>query len=528
MGKIFNTRGPCFKDIHYMVNIETRADKIIKELIQQNMYFTINRARQYGKTTTLNCLYEKLKDTYSVFLLSFADMGSVAFTSEYQFCKTFLRLLRNRIMYQLVNGISQETIQAIEQGANTDNFDFQMLMDLIMHMCSSSANPVVLIIDEVDQASNNQIFLDFLSILRSMYLQRKYIKTFQSVILAGVYDIKNLKARIRPDDNRMYNSPWNVAADFNIDMSFAQQDIAGMLNEYELDHRTGMDITKISGLIYDYTSGYPFLVSRLCQLMDINTAKGESDEISAWSRDGFLEAVKLILQENNTLFDDISKKLTDSPILNNMIRSILFTGRTIPYNPDDYAINLGIMFGYFKNSNGSLIIANRIFETRLYNKYISEELTGSAISDAANLDKNQFIANGSLNMDLVMEKFMIHFNEIYGDSNDHFIEENGRRIFLTYLKPIINGVGNYYIEARTRDMRRTDVIIDYRGEQTIIEMKIWHGDEYNHRGELQLSSYLDNYGLDKGYLLSFNFNKNKKSTIKKLNCNGKTIIEVIV
>lgn len=69
--------------------------------------------------------------------------------------------------------------------------------------------------------------------------------------------------------------------------------------------------------------------------------------------------------------------------------------------------------------------------------------------------------------------------DIYSDSDEAFLEENGRRFFLLYLKPIINGVGNYYVEARTRDMRRTDIVIDYRGRQYVVEMKIWHGEEYN-------------------------------------------------
>ena len=64
------------------------------------------------------------------------------------------------------------------------------------------------------------------------------------------------------------NSPWNIAADFLIDMSFSIQDIEGMLQEYEQDHKTGMDTRALAELIYDYTSGYPFLVSRSCKLMD--------------------------------------------------------------------------------------------------------------------------------------------------------------------------------------------------------------------------------------------------------------------
>lgn len=57
--------------------------------------------------------------------------------------------------------------------------------------------------------------------------------------------------------------------------------------------------------------------------------------------------------------------------------------------------------------------------------------------------------------------------------------ENGRKLFLLYIRPLINGIGNYYIEARTRSMGRTDLIIDYLGKQYVIEMKIWHGNEYN-------------------------------------------------
>lgn len=65
----------------------------------------------------------------------------------------------------------------------------------------------------------------------------------------------------------------------------------------------------------------------------------------------------------------------------------------------------------------------------------------------------------------------------------------------------------YYIEARTRTNRRTDVIIDFLGQQYIVELKIWRGAEYNQRGEEQLMDYLDTYRLKKGYMISFNFNK---------------------
>lgn len=103
----------------------------------------------------------------------------------------------------------------------------------------------------------------------------------------------------------------------------------------------------------------------------------------------------------------------------------------------------------------------------------------------------------------------LDFHEIYGEKNEKFLEEHGRKFFLLYLKPIINGTGNYYVEAQTRDARRTDVIVDYCGEQFIIELKIWRGNEYNERGERQPADYLDFYHKDKGYMISFNFSRRK-------------------
>ena len=128
----------------------------------------------------------------------------------------------------------------------------------------------------------------------------------------------------------------------------------------------------------------------------------------------------------------------------------------------------------------------------------------------------------------ILEKFVEYFDDIYGDRDEKFLEAHGRRYFMLFLKPIINGTGNYYIEARTRNDEQTDMIIDYLGQQYIIEMKIWHGNAYNERGEKQLSDYLEYYHVDKGYMLSFNFNKNKKIGVKEVVLGEKLLIEAVV
>jgi len=121
-----------------------------------------------------------------------------------------------------------------------------------------------------------------------------------------------------------------------------------------------------------------------------------------------------------------------------MLHSLLFTGRNIVYNSFEASIEIAAMFGFVKNRNGALAISNRIFETWLYNFYLtSSEIQGCDIHKASLLDKNQFLVDGRLNIRLILEKFTIHFNDLYGDCNENFLEEEGRRYFLLYLRPII-------------------------------------------------------------------------------------------
>ena len=50
MTKEFNTTGSCNPAMHYMVDTSKKLAQI-EELIDRGKYFTINRARQFGKTT---------------------------------------------------------------------------------------------------------------------------------------------------------------------------------------------------------------------------------------------------------------------------------------------------------------------------------------------------------------------------------------------------------------------------------------------------------------------------------------------
>ena len=291
-----------------------------------------------------------------------------------------------------------------------------------------------------------------------------------------------------------------------------------MLNDYAKEHNLQFDTTAIGQLIYDYTSGYPFLVSRMCQLVDENDY--------GWNNEGVLRAYHDLLMERNTLFDDMVKKLNQFPKLKDTIKNILFSGTHVAYNPDEKHLQIAMMFNFIKVEDNSVQIACRLMETRLYNLFIAEA-DSEQIFTEGRYDRNQFIHDGILDMRHLLERFCVHFNDIFSAEDGSFVEKQGRKQFLLYLRPIINGKGNYYVEAETRDETRTDVVVDYLGQQYVIELKIWRGEAYNERGE-QLAEYLDYYHLKTGYMLSFCFNKNKQPGIHEVKVGDRTIIEAIV
>ena len=85
-----------------------------------------------------------------------------------------------------------------------------------------------------------------------------------------------------------------------------------MLLEYESDHKTGMNITEVR---------------------------------SAWTREGIVEAVRVVLMHPSTLFDDMIKHL---PSIRNWV-----------YDP---SVNGGRMFGFITEEDGNTAVSNRIFE----------------------------------------------------------------------------------------------------------------------------------------------------------------------
>ncbi len=207
MKRKFNDTGLCVPHRHYMVDISAKIEQIF-ELVEVGEYFTINRPRQFGKTTTLSLLMKRLfaTETYLPLRISLEGLSTESYASQQQFLGSFCFLIQRFFRAHQLENLSDYT----EQQGPLETFE--QLNSFMTGLCLASGKQIVLMIDEVDKSSNNQLFLDFLALLRTKYPDRSEDQdiTFQSVILAGVHDIKTLKAKIRTDDEKSTTAPGTL------------------------------------------------------------------------------------------------------------------------------------------------------------------------------------------------------------------------------------------------------------------------------------------------------------------------------
>ncbi len=524
MTKDFNVTGTCFPQLHYMADISAKFDTALN-LVEKGKYFAINRPRQYGKTTMLETLNRVLvkSDEWLVFNISFEGIDSQTGAEMKPFCQAFVELLS---LCMLNIGNSELEIFLKEKSHQVETLGD--VSRLITDLANKTKRKLVLLIDEVDKSSNNQLFLDFLAMLRNKYLRRFNLAdaTFHSVILAGLHDVKSLKSKIRPDAEANYNSPWNIAADFNVVMELQPNEIVPMLKDYAEEQNVSMDFQAIADALFYYTSGYPFLVSAMCKIVDEDIMSKKSERI--WTVFDIETAADMLIkaERSSTNFDTLIKNLENNADLYQVVYRLVIENEPFNYNIHDPIIHFGLQHGIFRNGTG-LNIHNRIYREIIANYMTSKTIT-SGQSLYIGTSEPYLLANNALDMRKVLLKFQELMKIEYSKKDSVFIERNGRLIFLAFLKPIINGKGYAFKEPEISEERRMDIAVSFFQHKYIIELKMWRGNVAHKKGLVQLGDYLDRQNQSEGFLVIFE--QNVEKTWKKgwIRANGKKVFAVWV
>ena len=157
MEKSFNITGKCIPAQHYMADVSKKLEQSFK-MVEKGLYFIINKPRQYGKTTTLFTLSNRLRKNgdYIVITMSFAGVGDSMFADEKAFSEGFVSLLA-----KYANVYAPDLENWLFATAPTIH-NLTLLSMMITTLVNKTDKKMVIMIDEVDKSSNNQLFVSFL------------------------------------------------------------------------------------------------------------------------------------------------------------------------------------------------------------------------------------------------------------------------------------------------------------------------------------------------------------------------------
>jgi hypothetical protein len=295
------------------------------------------------------------------------------------------------------------------------------------------------------------------------------------------------------------------------------------LEEYAHDRVVQLDSDALAEHLFYYTSGYPFLVSKLCKIFDEKLLPQKTEH--TWTVHDLDLAAQRLIGEDNVNFQELSKNLDNNPELYQLTLNVALEGKSYPFDHNDHVANLGITYGIFANRNGRLAIHNRI-----YQEVITNKMSFKILRENDHLLNRYHAAyqlpGGRLDVKTALLKFQELMRAEHNKKDRDFLERQGRIVFLAFLKPILNGYGHAFKEPQTAEEQRLDIVITYHQHQYVVELKIWRGPEAHQRGLNQLADYLDSLGLDEGFLLIFDHSKKPKGDQADILHKGKRIFAV--
>ena len=146
-----------------MVPIDRQVEAAA-QMVEDELYFCINRGRQYGKTTTLGFLERHLQERgYIVFSISFESLPDSAFESLETLLATTVELMGNPLKWIGIPNLRRPAVQVLNTLYDQKNTSIALpvFKNLVYTLCANGR--CVLIIDEVDAAGNYPQFIKFLA-----------------------------------------------------------------------------------------------------------------------------------------------------------------------------------------------------------------------------------------------------------------------------------------------------------------------------------------------------------------------------
>ena len=516
--RYFNTTGPCNKEKHYIIEPSTRL-KGVERLIDREQYFVIHAARQSGKTTYLRDLAMRLNDggQYYALYCSLENMQEV---------KDPVKGIPG-VVEKIKDNLDDQDISCGTEFATNPNYDnyTNVLNKELKRYCKKLDKPLVILFDEADCLSEETL-ISFLRQLRDGYNTRSSVPFVHSVALVGMRNIRDYKAKIRPDSASLGSaSPFNIVTETYTLQNFTKDEIRSLYHQHTEDTGQQFEESAID-LVYEQTQGQPWLVNAIVREIIVKIL--QSDYSKPVTRELVDEAIQTIILRRDTHIDSLLERLKEERV-RKVIEPVIIGDRVqIDIFSDDYQYVLDL--GLIRNENHRTIPSNPIY-AEVIARTLSANCQNDITTEKPEYQIPRYLKSGRIDMDFLMKDFQQFWREnslIWGKRFD-YVEAAPHLIMMAFLQRVINGGGQIHREMAA-GTGRLDLCLVYENEKYPIEIKIRYDANSVSKGLEQIARYIESYGCREGWLAVFDRRPevewDDKLFMQKETINGKTITVV--
>ncbi|WPD24818.1 MAG: hypothetical protein SD837_09680 [Candidatus Electrothrix scaldis] len=488
MPKYFNTTGPCFPRLHYMLPPKDRLiGASLDRYILDELYWVLHAPRQTGKTTFLLSWMHEIN----------AGTEAVACYVSLEICQEVTEV--ERAMPAMVAAVRQYAenfgvpIPEYPKGEPAENMFSAILVNWARIVAPKK---LIVLFDEVDVVAGPAM-VSLLRQLRGGFAQRSAGVFPVSIALVGMRDLRDYLVTSKGGQVLNPGSPFNIKHDSATLVNFSQDDIAALTVQHT--EATGQLFTSEAlERIWACSSGQPWLVNALCEQIVYRIIP---DLEIAVQPEHVEQAKNQLIASRATHIDSLGERLKDERI--RRVIQPMITGESDPSlgrsdRDVEFCLDLGLIAW-----EGSLVIANAI-----YREVIARYL-GQNYQD--NIPAPEFTwqrPDGGLDMDALMEEFQKFWawnSEIWEEKAD-YTEAFPHLLLMAFLQRIING-GGMVDREYAAGRGRMDLLIRFGGRSNLVEIKLVHPrmgrKATRDQGLEQVERYADQVNPDTCHLVIF-------------------------
>ncbi|MDR3198555.1 MAG: AAA-like domain-containing protein [Planctomycetaceae bacterium] len=513
----FNIAGPCNSEEHYMIDASTRLTGV-EQLIDSKKYFVIHAARQSGKTTYLRDLTQRLNagDNYYVLYCSLEGVQNII--DPEKGIPAVVRTLKAFMKYTALPHVDQFAL-------NVDYTDYtNVLTTSLTDYCVLLDKPLVVFFDEADCLSEHTL-ISFLRQLRNGYNNRSTTPFVRSIALVGMRNIRDYKAKVRPDSESLgSSSPFNIVTKSYTLQNFTQDEIVTLYRQHT--DATGQIFNDNAiNLVFDQTQGQPWLVNAIAREVIVEIL--QSDYSKPVTAELVHDAIQNIILNRPTHIDSLLERLKEERV-RKVIEPMILGDEYFDRESDDFL---------YTRDLGLIRVVNSRIEpsTPIYAEVIIRRLSSIAQEKLQDphypYNIQRYLKNGRMDVDSLMCDFQQFWRVNSGMLQDcyrkyEYKESVPHLVLMAFLQRVINGGGEVRREMAAGS-GRLDLYLLYQDQKYPIEVKLHRGDQYLDKGFQQTTRYLDILGCNEGWLVVFDRREKitweDKIFMKKEITDGKTI-----